>query len=212
MKKLLLLIILTGFIACKKNENRPNTAKVDSTLKNTVEKDSSTQIIPNKEENLRKLNDEILSALKNKDYKKFAEFIHPEKGIRFSMYAFISVNEDKHFSKSDFIQYQPKKTVFTWGARDGSGELYKASLSQYLKDWVFVKDFTQSQYSLNTFQGGGNSLNNVKEIYPGTDFTENYLKSADKSNEMDWHTLRFVFQQWDGQYYLIAVINDRWTI
>ena len=212
MKKIFLLIILISLIGCKKNESKPASKNTDSTVQNTVEPESSINDSVNREQSLKKMNDEILLTLKNNDYKGFSEFIHPEKGIRFSMYAFTNINEDKHFSKADFTKYEPTKTMFTWGARDGSGELYKATINQYLKNWVFVKDFTASQYSLNQFQGGGNSLNNLKEIYPNTDFTENFLKGSEKYGEMDWNTLRFVFEQFEGKYYLVAVINDRWTI
>ncbi|MFP3597394.1 hypothetical protein [Chryseobacterium sp. SIMBA_029] len=55
-------------------------------------------------------------------------------------------------------------------------------------------------------------MNNLKEIYPKKDFTENYIKGTEKNGEMDWKTIRFVFDEFQGKYYLIAVINDQWTI
>lgn len=128
------------------------------------------------------------------------------------MYGFVDPKEDRHFSKEDFEKFQPTKTLFTWGAQDGSGDPYKATINDYFTKWVFSKDFTASQYSLNKFQGGGNSLNNLKEIYPGKDFTENYIKGTEKNSEMDWKTIRFVFEEFQGKQYLIAVVNDQWTI
>lgn len=213
MKKLFVsVLILSLVIACKKNPSKPVENVSDSIAQLTIAKIDSIQASSNKEEVLRSTNNEILQALKNKDYKKFTEFIHPKKGIRFSMYAFVNPDEDKHFSKVDFEKYVSTKTIFTWGAQDGSGDLYKETISNYLRTWVFSKDFTKSTYSLNTFQGKGNSLNNLKEIYPKHDFTENYIKGSDRYGEMDWKTLRFVFEEFNGKYYLIAVINDQWTI
>jgi len=214
MNKIFLLLIILTLAGCKKNHTEPVSGTSDS-ITQTQNRSKSQSVEGNlstKEDSLKKINDEILQALKAKNYKRFAEFIHPEKGVRFSMYAFISINEDKNFSKTDFIKYQPTKTVFIWGATDGSGEAHQATINQYLRDWVFVKDFTESSYSLNHFQAGGNSLNNLKEIYPNTDFTENYIKAVGQNNEMDWNTLRFVFEEFKGKYYLVAVINDRWTI
>ena len=150
--------------------------------------------------------------MKNKDYKAFASYIHPEKGIRFSMYALVEPKEDKQFSKADFEKFQPTKTLFTWGAMDGSGDPYKATINDYLSKWVFSKDYTASQYSVNEFQAGGNSLNNLKEIYTGNDFTENYIKGTEKNGEMDWKTLRLVWEEFQEKYYLVAVVNDQWTI
>ncbi|CAH0286051.1 hypothetical protein [Chryseobacterium sp. Bi04] len=213
MKKLLIsLLVLTVVIACKKEAGKPVPNIVDSVAQ---AKTDSIGKLPTKEEreaSLKKVNDEVLQALKTKDYKTFASLIHPEKGIRFSMYAHVDMKGDKHFSKADFEQFQPTKTLFTWGAQDGSGDPYKATINDYLGKWVFSKDFTASQYSVDKFIGGGNSLNNLKESYPTANFTENYIKGTEKNSEMDWKTVRFVFEEFQGKYYLIAVINDQWTI
>ncbi|MBB6331275.1 hypothetical protein HNP24_002225 [Chryseobacterium sediminis] len=213
MKKLLIpLVVLVLVVACKKEAGKPVPNVIDSIAQNKTDSAGIVQNTANKEAVLKQTNDEVLKALKNKDYTSFAALIHPEKGIRFSMYAFVDIKGDKHFSKADFEKYQPTKTLFTWGAHDGSGDPYKATVNDYLGKWVFSKDFTASQYSLNKFIGGGNSLNNLKEIYPKDDFTENYIKGTEKNGEMDWKTLRFVFEEFQGKYYLIAVVNDQWTI
>lgn len=206
-------MVLALAVACKKEAGKPVPSEID-TITRVKPLDSAAVAKEKKlkEEAFKKANDEVLQALKAKDYKTFASFIHPEKGISFSMYAFIDPKSDKHFSKEDFEKYQPTKTLFTWGAQDGSGDPYKATINDYLGKWVFSNDFTASQYSFNKFLGRGNSLNNLEEIYPKSDFTENYIKGTEKNSEMDWKTLRFVFEEFQGKYYLIAVVNDRWTI
>lgn len=214
MKKLIIPIFALALLtACKKNPEKPVPNVIDS-MAQAKEKnlENTKQQKKTDEAAVKKANDEILQALKGKDYKMFASLIHPEKGITFSMYGFVDPKEDRHFSKEDFEKFQPTKTLFTWGAQDGSGDPYKATINDYFTKWVFSKDFTASQYSLNKFQGGGNSLNNLKEIYPGKDFTENYIKGTEKNSEMDWKTIRFVFEEFQGKQYLIAVVNDQWTI
>lgn len=213
MKKLITSIfVISLVIACKKNRDQKVIQTGDSTAQPKTETNTEFQNKTMKEGALQKANTDILKALKAKDYKTFASFIHPEKGITFSMYAFINPKEDKHFSKAEFERFQPTKTLFTWGAHDGSGDAYKATINEYLNQWVFSKDFTSGKYSVNTFQGKGNSLNNLKEMYPKKDFTENYIKGTEKNGEMDWKTIRFVFDEFQGKYCLIAVINDQWTI
>ncbi|UEQ78490.1 hypothetical protein [Chryseobacterium arthrosphaerae] len=212
-KQMIPLVALGVVVACKKEVQKPVPNVIDSMAQ--AKSDSAATTVKNtaaREATLKQSNDEVLMTLKNKDYKAFTSWIHPEKGIRFSMYAFVNTKEDKHFSKADFEKYQPTKTLFTWGAHDGSGDPYKATINDYLGKWVFSKDFTASQYSLNKFIGGGNSLNNLKEIYPKDDFTENYIKGTQKYGEMDWKTVRFVFEEFQGKYYLVAVVNDQWTI
>ncbi|UWX60966.1 hypothetical protein N0B40_01565 [Chryseobacterium oranimense] len=214
MRKLIIPILaLTLVTACKKNPEKPVPNVIDS-MAQAKEKniEEAAQKKKTDEVAVKAANDQILQALKSKDYKTFGSFIHPEKGVTFSMYGFVDPKEDRHFSKEDFEKYQPTKTVFSWGAQDGSGDPYKATINDYLSKWLFSKDFTTSHYSLNTFQGKGNSLNNLKEVYPGKDFTENFIKGTEENGKMDWKTLRFVFEEFQGKQYLVAVVNDQWTI
>ncbi|KUJ52656.1 hypothetical protein [Chryseobacterium sp. JAH] len=211
MKKTFAIFLLLFVLSCEKKQDK-NPAVATDNLKRSNERTDTKQDALSTEVALKKTNDELLQALKVGYYDIFANYIHPQKGVRFSMYAFINKNEDKHFTKADFEKFVPSKTIFTWGSRDGSGEIYKSTLDKYLKDWVFKKDFTKSEYSLNQFRGGGNSLNNLKEMYPNTNFTENYIPGSEKNGGMDWNVLRFVFEEFDGKYYVVAVINDEWTI
>ncbi|WP_312901808.1 hypothetical protein [Chryseobacterium taichungense] len=211
MKKIFFSILILSMLACKKNPEKFVNDTKDSSGQ-TTDNTSNTNLPIKKEESLKSLNEAIILLLKEKNYKKFAQYIHPEKGVRFSMYAFVNQAEDKKFSKADFIKYQPTKTIFTWGVLDGSGDLYKATINDYLGKWVYAKDFTTGQVSINEFQGSGNSLNNLKQIYPKADFTENFIKGSEANAEMDWKCLRLVFEEFHGKYYLVAVINDQWTI
>jgi len=213
MKKLFVsLFILSLVVACKKNPDKFVNDKPDSTEYVKTDATKATPVEVSKDQALKQLNEEIIQVLKDKDYKKFTDFIHPEKGVRFSMYAFVNPKEDKNFSRSNFMKYQPTKTLFTWGTLDGSGDPYKATIDNYLTKWVYSKDFATGQVAFNEFLGKGNSLNNLKEMYPKADFTENYIKGSETNAEMDWKSLRLVFEEFQGKYYLVAVVNDQWTI
>lgn len=212
MKKIIISLLALSAVACKKNPEKFVNDEVNAKGKTITDSTVISRTKITKDQALKKINEDIIQALKDKNFKKFAEFIHPEKGVRFSMYAFVNPKEDKKFSKADFIRYQPTKTLFTWGTMDGSGDLYRATIHDYLADWVYSKDFATAQVSLNEFQGKGNSLNNVKEIYPNADFTENFMKGSEANSGMDWKCLRLIFEEFQGKYYLIGVINDQWTI
>lgn len=165
-----------------------------------------------KENILKNINAKIISSLKSKNYILFSQFIHPHNGIRFSMYAYVQPEKDKHFSREDFNRYISMPTKFTWGEKDGTGDLLVVSLQNYLQQWVFKRDFTQAQFYLNEFKGKGNSINNLLKIYPNADFIENYIPGSKKYSGMDWNSLRFVFEEFRGKYYLVAIINDEWTV
>ncbi|MCY0967754.1 hypothetical protein [Chryseobacterium wangxinyae] len=211
MRKILIILSVLFICSCEKKQDKNPTVSTDN-LKRSNERTDATQDVLSTEVALKKTNDEVLQAMKVGYYDIFANYIHPQKGVRFSMYAFINKDEDKHFSREELEKYLPSKTIFTWGSRDGSGEIYKATLKKYLQNWVFKKDFTKAEYSFNSFLAGGNSLNNLKEMYPNTNFTENYIAGSEKSEGMDWNALRFVFEEFNGKYYIVAVVNDEWTI
>ncbi|WBX96617.1 hypothetical protein [Chryseobacterium gambrini] len=212
MKKIIISLLVLSAVACKKNPEKFVNDEVNAKGKTITDSSVISKAKITKDQSLKKINEDIIQALKDKNFKKFAEFIHPEKGVRFSMYAFVNPKEDKKFSKADFIRYQSTKTLFTWGTMDGSGDLYRATIRDYLADWVYSKDFATAQVSLNEFLGKGNSLNNLKEIYPNADFTENFMKGSEANSGMDWKCLRLIFEEFQGKYYLIGVVNDQWTI
>ncbi len=217
MKKHIYILALLSLHHCSK-ESKTNSKVLTKDSVLVTPKDSLTNEKLNteagsltREETLKILNDEILSTLKLKNYIKFSNYLHPEKGIRFSMYGYIQPKEDKVFTKQEFIKYASTNIKFTWGEKDGTGDKLVLSLKDYLNNWVLPKDFTTSEYSENSIKAVGNSINNIKEIYPNSTFTENYLPGSEEYGGMDWNSLRFVFEELYGTYYLVAVINDQWT-
>ena len=79
----------------------------------------------------------IQRALANNDFARIINDIHPTRGVRFSMYAYVRPESDKVFSREQFAQYlkQPK-IRFTWGELDGSGKPLVIPLPEYLETWV----------------------------------------------------------------------------
>lgn len=201
------IIILASCNKQKSTDVQENLAIVpDST--EVVTNDS---IVINKEDVKKNLNQEILESLKSKNYAHFSEFIHPKKGIIFSMYSYLEPN-DKHFSKTEFKNYFSTNTKFTWGEKDGTGDLLVLPIKKYIEEWAFTKDFTKSAYFLNEFKGSGNSINNIKKTFPNSDFTENYIAGTEEFGEMDWSSLILVFEKLNDTYYLVAVVNNSWTL
>lgn len=213
MKKLPYLFSLLSLLFCSKQETALTSDKSMETskiIKDSVTKPEATKDTLDVVEHLKVINDEVLQSLKMKDYEKFSTFIHPEKGVTFSMYSYVNTKKDKHFSLEDFRKYSSSPIKFTWGEKDGTGDPLILSLKDYLEQWVFKKDFTQSQFSLNSYQGQENTINNIRKTYEGS-LVENYIPGTEEYGLMDWNSLFFVFSEYEGQYYLVAVINNSWT-
>lgn len=191
-------------IGCNKVD--PNQAIISKTKTELTNPNKNSE-----EKTIVNLNNEIVTLLKSKNYSKLSQYIHPEKGIRFSMYSFVSDN-DKSFSKVDFEKYIQTDEKFTFGHKDGSGAIYTVSLKDYLTNWVFKKDFSHAKINYDNFEGKGNSLNNIKEKYPNAVIVENYLAGTVEYSYMDWNSLIFVFEKIENQYYLVAIVDNQWTV
>ena len=59
----------------------------------------------------------------------------------------------------------------------------------------------------------GNNMNNIAEVYEGKQRAEFYFSGFDPQYEgMDWKSLTLVFDQVDGQWEVIGIIHNQWTI
>ena len=155
----------------------------------------------------------IQRALANKDFARITDDIHPTRGVRFSMYAYVRPESDKVFNRAQYAQYlQQSDTRFTWGEKDGTGDLLITPLPTYLETWVDGKKFNDVNISVNKITNNGNSINNLKDIYQNSDVVEFYYKGTEEYAGMDWRVLRLVFDEYQGKRYLVAVINDQWTV
>ena len=155
----------------------------------------------------------IQSALANKEYASIIKEIHPTRGVRFSMYAYVKPNSDKVFSRAQFAQYLEQSNIrFTWGDLDGTGELLIVPLPTYLTTWIDGKKFNTARITVNEFESRGNMINNVKDIYPKADIVDFYYRSTGEYSDIDWRGMRLVFDTYEGKRYLVAIVNDRWTV
>ncbi|WP_394211291.1 hypothetical protein [Psychrobacter piscatorii] len=155
----------------------------------------------------------IQRALANKDFARITDDIHPTRGVRFSMYAYVRPESDKVFNRAQYAQYLQQSNIrFTWGEKDGTGDLLITPLPTYLETWVDGKKFNDVDISVNKLTNNGNSINNLKDIYQNSDVVEFYYKGTEEYAGMDWRVLRLVFDEYQGKRYLVAVINDQWTV
>jgi hypothetical protein len=173
---------------------------------------SSCQVFKNKsvdQTNILDLSYQILSIFETSDFKEFDNFIHPKKGVQFSPYAYIS-NDDLVFKKGELSKAYRSNDILEWGSYDGTGNSMKLTVSEYFSRFVLDRDFSKPDAeSVNKFIGGGNSLNNLEEVYPECDFVEFYSKGK---NDLDWRCLRLVYEKIDKEYFLVGIVHDEWTI
>ena len=155
---------------------------------------------------------QLLRIIKKKDLTALTPYIHPEKGVRFSPYAYVDTSENILLQKDDFLSNPSKK--YLWGYYDGSGEEISLTLNDYFKEFVYDVDFIHAEeMKEDTLIGTGNSLNNLTEVYTNNHFVECYFSGfKTEYGGLDWRSLRFVFEEFENKTVLIAIIHDQWTI
>lgn len=228
MKNFLVLLILCSVIIAgckngcgKKQGGQPddedttgmNWGELPDSLRMRPQADSS-QHVQSKDSVLTSLTKEVLTIFRDKEYSKLDSLIHPEEGVRFSPYASISP-DDKKFSRDAFnkLVTTNKNKKINWGTYDGSGDPIYLTPAEYFKKFVYDANFVHPEkYDINNFIKTGNSVNNLKNRYEGSDFTESYFSGSKKYGGMDWKSVRLVFKQINGKYYLVGIVHDQWTI
>ena len=216
----LLATILSGCSTGNSSHKNLSQSNVDVSKQPTLTKQNQTKNLVetnSKKSQILALSHDIQQALATQNYSAIASHIHPIKGVRFSMYAYVQPEQDKVFSRQQFAKYlQQDRIKFTWGITDGRGDLYIATLPDYLNKWVDAEQYNGSTYpntiTFNEPQGSGNSINNLTNIYPNADFVEFYHAGTEQYAGIDWHSLRLVFEPYQGHYYLVAIVNDQWTV
>ena len=168
----------------------------------------------NKDSLLLQTGQQILLAIKSKDYVGLVKHFHPDQQIRFSPYGYIDTSGDVRLSAEEFLALAGNNKMIHWGSYDGSGDPIDLSLKTYLDKFVYNADFLKApKISLDQFVGAGNSLNNLRSVYPNSRFIEYHFAGFDKKYEgMDWSSLRLVFKEINNIFYLQAVVHDQWTI
>lgn len=162
---------------------------------------------------LRGTADLVINALAEKDVAVLANFVHPERGLRFSPYAFVR-EEHQVFMPNELPALVSSGEVYTWGAYDGTGDPIDLTFDEYYQEFVYSSDFANpEQVGVDERIGQGNTINNIDEFYPDSSFVEYHFSGFDEQYEgLDWESLRLVFVEEDGVWWLVGIVHDEWTI
>lgn len=155
---------------------------------------------------------QAVSALKNKNLTALAALVHPAKGVRFSPYGNVDKERDLTFRRKDVLKLN-RLPAYVWGQADGSGDDIKLNFSGYYKRFVYDLDFARAPVvSYNKIAKHGNTIVNVEAAYPNARFVEYHFPRTRKNEEMDWRSLRLVFEKSGKDWFLVGVSHDQWTI
>ena len=152
---------------------------------------------------------EAIMALKDGDMEELSSLIHPSKGVRFSPYATVQTGAggDLVFSANQVRGLTTDPTVYHWGAYDGSGKPIDLTFPQYYDEFVYGVEFARPDVvGFDEAVGQGNSIDNIASAYPNGAMVEYHFEGFDPQYAgMDWRSLRLVFEEQDGSWYLVGI-------
>lgn len=155
---------------------------------------------------------QVQDMLMRKDYNALAAQIEPGKSLLFSPYGFIDSVAAKRLTAADLKAAATSKEKMKWGDYDGTGEPIRLTVEEYFAKFVNNKMYMKGDsISVNKSVTSGNTINNLKDVFPNHDFVEYYVKGTEKYADMDWGALRLVFKTVGDKTYLVAVVHDQWT-
>jgi hypothetical protein len=160
------------------------------------------------------VSDAILNALEQEDYDILSEHVHPVKGVRFSPYSYVFADSAVVLLPDTLRSSSTDNRIYTWGYYDGRGDDILLTVVDYFKRFVWDHDFRDaSEVKYNQSSPSGNTINNLREVYPDNVFVEYYFDGFDPEFDgMDYASLTLVFDVFEGEFKLVGFIHGEWTI
>jgi len=198
-------VVLEAFGSTVSWENNTVVATLDE--ENIVEQELAKKTI-------EETSNKIIRAISTKDSEAILEFVHPVKGVRFTPYTYVSIENDVVFNKEEVKNFFNDQTVHTWGFYDGKGDNISLTSSQYYDKFIYTADFINAEdIGYNEVLSRGNMTENQFEVYNNAIVVEYYFSGFNPDFAgIDWQSLRLVFEQYEGDWKLVGIIHNQWTI
>lgn len=154
----------------------------------------------------------VVKILKEQGFAALRPFIHADKGLLFSPYGYIQ-NDAQVFNIDELLELPGSDKVYSWGKYTGSGDPIELTFSEYYSKFIYDADFANARkIGNNVIIGRGNSLHNISDVFPESVFVEFHFTGFEEQfGGLDRVSLRLVFMQSDGAWYLTAIVHDSWT-
>ena len=166
----------------------------------------------------------IYRALEQLDYETIASMVHPQIGVTFALYsdygppvATGGVNGGPYLSFSREQLIENNDQIYMFGIHYAAGpEInYEMSLNEYIQDVLIyhyekLLPIREISYNEQLFPSGG-IINTIHQYYPEAKYVEYYrYEESDGSiyGPFNAQSLRFVYQDYEGEWYLTAIVRD----
>ncbi|GAA0454287.1 hypothetical protein [Alkalibacillus silvisoli] len=185
----------------------------ETTREETESQDRTEQTEQDSEAIVTEQSDEIIEHLANENYSAIADYIHEERGLLFSPYVNVS-DDDLIFDADEVANFETDDNIYEWGIEDGRGEPIELTPMEYHDQYVFQHDYTNPDERLvDAFEDRSSMENNIQAYFKESHVVEYYVEGSDEYEGMDFGSINLVYEEnTEGEWKLIAIVNEEWTI
>ena len=164
-----------------------------------------------KHDELAKLATAVAERIAAGDYEGLSEYVHPVYGLVFAPYSTVNLGSNQCFTPQRVAITGRDSSVYVWGMKYGSDEPIQLTAAQYFSEYVYDRDYVHAPVmGFNTVLRAGNALENVAAAFPDGQFVDLYFPPT-SAEASDWRILRMVFEDYEGEMKLSALIHSEYT-
>lgn len=154
----------------------------------------------------------VLKALKDKNWKEVARYVHSEQGVCFTPEVYVS-KSDQVFMADQLTSENLRQQKRNWGDKYGPEGQGDMSLESYYDRYIMDVDFTQADSVFyDKDKQWGNSINNARKAFESPYIVEYYINGVNPDfGGMDWRALRLVFSPDEEGWGLVGVVHAAWS-
>lgn len=155
----------------------------------------------------------VINALRRRDMRGLARFVHPARGVHFSPYLHTGSGEVR-LTRNNLASAWRSRRRRVWGGYDGSGNDIRMTFQRYFARFVYDRDFARApEVNYNEMPVRGNSLNDLLEVHPQAIIVEYHFPGRDpRFGGMDWRSLYLIYEREGREWFLVRITHDQWTI
>lgn len=156
----------------------------------------------------------IIQHLRDGDFEQLSQYVSEDNGLTLVPYLHVD-DESLNFDKSTVANFSQDSSTYLFGYTDGRGEPIDVTPETYYEEYIHSDALQEPQNAyINEYRQNGNSLNNIEEAFPNHDaVVEIHNEGSGEYSGMDWRSLHFVLEEIEnGDYVLIGILSDEWTI
>jgi hypothetical protein len=155
----------------------------------------------------------VLNAIRDRNYDDLSGWVHPEVGVYFTPYSTVELEVNMHFTPEEVKKFATCTNTYVWGTVDGEGSPISMTPSGYFDRYVYDANYAEAPIiGIDKINRIGNSLENVKDVFPDSKFIEMHFPGTEAYGGIDWRSLKLVFTGTDKGNKLVAIIHSEWTV